>query len=72
MLTYFRRDGRQYMSAEYESTQSSFAAVLAEVRANRLQQGRSPGLTGRANCYHILVVAEKHRAILHAAALRRK
>jgi hypothetical protein len=71
-LTYFRQDGKQYTSAEYESAQTSFAAVLAEVRANRIHQGKCPGLTGRADCYHIVVDAVGQRAVVHAAAARRR
>ncbi len=70
-VTYVRQDGKQHKSVEYDSAQASFAGVLAEVRANSRQQGRSPGLSGRADCYHIVVDAYGHRAVVHATAPKR-
>ncbi len=71
-VTYVRQDGKPHTSAEYNSAQTSFGDVLAEVRANRLQQGKSAGLSGRADCYQILVDAQGQRAIVHATAPTRE
>jgi hypothetical protein len=71
-LTYFRRDRKPHISAEYTSAQSSFANVLAEVRINRQRQGKSPGLDGRADCYDIVVTAEGQRAVVQATRPRRE
>ena len=46
----------------------SFAGVLAEVRANSHHQGKCPGLSGRADSYHIVVEVQQQRAVLHANA----
>jgi hypothetical protein len=70
-LIYIRQDGRQHATAEYESAQRSFAGVLAEVRGNRIRQGKSPGLSGRADCYHIVVESYGQRALVRATASRR-
>ena len=70
-LTYVRQDGTLQKRAEYESKRISFAGVLAEVRANRHEQGKSPGLAGRADCYHIVVDAHGQRALLLASTMRR-
>ncbi len=67
-LIYFRRDGRRHLTAQYDSAQTSFAGVLAEVRANSHVQGKCAGVTGRADGYHIVVEVEKQRAVVHASA----
>jgi hypothetical protein len=65
-LTYIRQDGKLRGTAAYDSLQPSFAEVVAEVRANSRQQGKLPGLTGRGDCYHIVVQAARQRALVHA------